>query len=549
MGPTLFFLFVVMAGLLWTAACTAAAGRTTRPGARATLATLGMGGPVLAVMPVVAATWWLAFVMHMETNWFPQAITATIALVVGGICIVRGGLTTDDGAGAPAARWPLIGLAALFVIAKAVTVGVLLILDNAVAAQAAYLRLEAAHLMESNLPPIVADDENAATLHLQAGATIAADASLEAENSPLADEGDIMRPEVAEVLARHADTIDVIRRAADRETCRFVRDWSLPSIDMLLPEIQTLRSEARLLSLAARREAAEGRGDQALADVVRIQRLGLQASAEPLLVSHLVGLAIDQHALATLIRLLPTLGPADRAALESDALRDLLGRRLRLIKALYGEEAWGLTSFAGFADGRLPGDDLIPGGGVRDLSSRSFFDIGPLFRVFFLPADLAGYRRIMHQYQQLASQERTLDFAEVKRVSSDIEQAIVTRPPGVLSRLIVPSISAVFRSQCRDEAMHRAAAVLVAATRQRLMEGATPESIDDLVPSWLPVALPDPFGTGVPMRMKRSDGGLSVYSVGPNGKDDGGPGHDDREASDDIGFVMVGAPEKASPRK
>jgi hypothetical protein len=43
--------------------------------------------------------------------------------------------------------------------------------------------------------------------------------------------------------------------------------------------------------------------------------------------------------------------------------------------------------------------------------------------------------------------------------------------------------------------------------------------------------------------MKRSDAGLSVYSIGPDGGDDGGPvpSGDDRveDANDDIGLVMA----------
>jgi hypothetical protein len=269
MGHFLFFVFAVVAGLFWTAACTAAAARVTRGWLKALLAALGAGLPVIAVLPIVAAAWWLAFGMRIHPNWFPQVITVLLSLVIGGAWIVRGGLAPQDEAEPPAARWPLVGLAALGLIATAVTFGTLLILDNAVVAQAPYLRLEAANLMQSNLPPIVADDENAAPLYLQAGAAMAADKEFEAEGSPIDLEGDVMREVVTVFLLRHKATLDLIRQAADRDTCRFTRDWSRPAIDEIFSEVLMLRSEGRLLALAARRAAAEELGDRAAPEHLR----------------------------------------------------------------------------------------------------------------------------------------------------------------------------------------------------------------------------------------------------------------------------------------
>ena len=542
MGHFLFFLFAVVAGLFWTAAWTAAASRVTRGWLKALLAALGAGLPVIAVLPIVAAAWWLAFGMRIQSNWFPQAITVLLSLVIGGAWIVRAGLAPRDGREPPAARWPLVGLTALGVIATAVTFGILLILDNSVVAQAPYLRLEAANLMQSNLPPIVADDENAAPLHLQAGAAIAADKAFHAEDSPIDPEGDVMREAVTVFLARHAATLDLVRRAADRDTCRFTRDWSRPSMDMILSEVQTLRSESRLLALAARRAAAEGRHTDALADIVRIQRLGRHAASESILVLYLVGIALDHVALAELADLLPRLGADDAPLLESPEVRDLVGRSLDLLPALYGEEAFGLASFAGFADGRMASSDVF-GPDQADKVSK-VCDVGPIFRVFFLPGDLDGYRRLMHGFQQLvARREERTDYPQMKRDAEALEKNLLEHPPGILSRMMVPALTSVFQARARSEAAHRAATVLVAATKQRLATGVLPlepAAFGATPPFMLPA---DPFAEGgKPLVMKRGDAGLSVYSIGPDGGDDGGPlpwRDAAPEGNDDVGFVMT----------
>jgi hypothetical protein len=542
MGHGLFFLFAGAAGLLWTAACTAAAARVERGWLKALLAAVGAGLPVIPLLPIVAASWWLAFGMRIEATWFPYVFTLLVSLFIGGAWIVWAGLAPRDGGEPPATRWPLIGLIALAVIAAAVTAGVLLILDNAVAAQASYLRLEAANLMQSNLPPVVADDENAAALHLQAGAAIAADKEFGAEGSPLDREGDVMREAVTAFLARHAATLDLVRRAADRDTCRFTRDWSRPSMTMILSEIQMVRSESRLLALAARRAAAEGRHADALADIARIQRLGRHAAAEPILVSYLVGNALDHVALAELTDLLPRLAAADAPLLDSPEVRDLVGRPLDLLPALYGEEAFGLSTFAGFADGRMTTHELM--GPDQAGGACENFDVGPGFRVFHLPGDLDGYRRMMRAFQQLAAdREASTNYAQTRRRAEALEKSLADRRPGVLSSLVLPAITSVFQARARSETLHRAAAVLVAATKQRLASGVLPlepAAFRDTPPFMLPA---DPFAEGgKPLVMKRGDTGLLVYSIGPDGGDDGGPPpwrDSAPDGNDDVGLVMT----------
>jgi len=530
MGLFLFFLFAAVAGLLWTAACTALAARVERNWLKPLLAACGAGLPVIAMLPIVAATWWLAFGVRMSTNWFPHAITMLVSLLVGGAWIVRAGLAPRDGGGPPAARWPLVGLLALSAIAGAVTAGTLLILDNAVMARAAYLRLEAANLVQANLPAAVADDDNAAPLHLRAGELIAADKEFAADDSPADPDGDVMREAVTAFLTRHAATLDLVRRAADRDTCRFTRDWTRPSIDMLLSEVQTLRNEGRLLALAARRAAAEGRRADALADIVRIQRLGRHAAAEPILVSYLVGAALDRMALTEFVALLPGLGAEDAPLLESPSVGDLVDRPLSLLAALYGEEAFGLATFAGFADGRTSMNDFVASAGLEQ--SVPAVDAGPIFRVLFLPADVDGYRRLMHGYQQLASRgSGPENHVEIAREADALEKDLVARPPGIISRLLCPALKQVFEVRARNDAARRAAMVLVAETKRRLGAGETP-------------AIPaDPFAAdGRPLIMKRADETLAVYSVGPDGEDDGGPpprGEEADDGNDDVGFVIT----------
>jgi hypothetical protein len=90
----------------------------------------------------------------------------------------------------------------------------------------------------------------------------------------------------------------------------------------------------------------------------------------------------------------------------------------------------------------------------------------------------------------------------------------------------------------------------VAATRQRLASGQLPDALDR---EWLAAMPADPYtGTTLtdrqPLRSRSADGALVVWSVGPDGEDDGGPvpaGADAVEGNDDIGLRLESAPAAA----
>jgi len=113
-------------------------------------------------------------------------------------------------------------------------------------------------------------------------------------------------------------------------------------------------------------------------------------------------------------------------------------------------------------------------------------------------------------------------------MSDDMQTELVETPPGVLSALLLPAMQSALEASLRDQARHACLTVLVAATRQRLATGTLPSSLEEIDPQWLPLPPRDPFtGTTLtdraPLRYQLDAERLSVYSVGPDGADDGGP--------------------------
>lgn len=564
MGYLAFFLLVGLTCLLWSAACTALAARVGRAWLRSLVLALGIAVPLVGLLPWLAATSSLAFDLGVRPNWFASTVTIVLSAVIGGIWISRAGMHADPGATvSPAAgRWPAVGLLALSILAHACAIGTLLILDNAVAAEARAMRVEAAVMMQAALPPVVPDADRAARLHGQAAAAIAAHPSLKSADGPLfrmrrpGDADAAMR----EVFAQHTATIETVRRAADIEGCRFRRDWTRPSVEMIIPEINSLRVEARLLSFAARMEAADGRHAEALADVARIANIGRHAASEPILIAQIVGWMIEADALDVLAKILPSLGSEDASLLESPAIGDLVAAPPTLAHCLIGEEAFGLATFADFADGRRGYDDL--GDLLGDPGFSPFTSDGPfaipasalsmLFRVFLLPADIEGYRRGFDGWRRLATvmEEQPQGWPNVAARLAAVEDDLRSRGPrGLLCRMIAQPIDEGFMTQTRVEALHRAAAVLVAATRHRLATGSLPATIDELVPSLLPAVPRDPFTASGSMNMLVSGKEVVVWSVGPDRESRGGDltaRDEEGRENDDTGMRMAVSPAPAA---
>ncbi len=549
-----FFLVVLLTCLLWTAACTAAAVRLKKPLLRRLLLTLGFLAPLLSLLPFVAFTTILAFVAHLQVNWFPLAISIFISTLVGsGLILLRG--TQPDGGGwktVPAANWPPLALFTLFLLAKSVTAGTILYLNQTVATKAQSLQTEAAVLMTTHLPPKLPDQENAAGLYRGASIVLEEDEALRgflqdnahSVTDPITQEG-------VAFLTRHTETLDLLRQAAARPICRFTRDYTRPSVDMLIPEIQFLRNAARILAVSARYEASRGEITAALDDVSSIMKLSLHASSEPILISGLVGLAIDGIAVNVFIDLLPFIDVDSLALLKRNDIHNFLSTPPSLAKNIYGEEAFGLNVFSIFGTGEFDQwqlasflmDDL----NVPDSIYQQNIFLNPAlaaYRIFLFPQDLAAYQQTMHSYQRVA--ESSDSYAGKQTVLKRIEDGLSSgRPKGFITTLLTPAIGKAIERVEKVRMQHATALVAIAATKFRIAHDGLPEKAASLVPDFLPFLPKDAFLKDSRLRYSNKDDGVAIYSVGPNGKDDGGPGPEmdkDQPKNDDVGIFLRKSP-------
>ena len=96
--------------------------------------------------------------------------------------------------------------------------------------------------------------------------------------------------------------------------------------------------------------------------------------------------------------------------------------------------------------------------------------------------------------------------------------------PATVSAMLKPQEDSLRLLDRRNVAKLRILATNLALRAYRLdhPDAPLPPNVDAVVPAYLAEVPADPFGKG-PLRMKVGGGAAVVYSVGPDGIDDGGP--------------------------
>jgi hypothetical protein len=125
--------------------------------------------------------------------------------------------------------------------------------------------------------------------------------------------------------------------------------------------------------------------------------------------------------------------------------------------------------------------------------------------------------------------------------AADAKQKTGTRLPSFLNSL-TPAFGRVTVLDLNHIARLQTARTAIAVQRYRLANGRLPERLEDLTPMFLDRVPTDLFD-GRPLRLQRLNPGFVVYSVGPDGTDDGGRERQPRpsgqeEAPYDVTFTV-----------
>ncbi len=335
---------------------------------------------------------------------------------------------------------------------------------------------------------------------------------------------------VAAEVERTAGAVALAREMVGFPDGRYPIDWQDDLFKTLLPGQQNSRQVARLLALDAVDRAQRGDVDGALASCRALLNVGRAIGDEPLAISQLVRMAIGSVAELAVERTLARGKPGEaelvavQAAFASESYEPLLnyaaaGARAMLFQFFSNLDA-GLISLDG---GAKPGR-VAPWDRVKYRYSQGI-------ALGFMNRCVAIADRPPHeQPPRWAGWEADLAAGSKTRGA---------RLTGGLDYRLLPAIPDVSRIYARDRALLGAIATLAAAERFRKLKGDWPGSASDIEAA-LETKLPaDPYLPG-PYRLGRFEGGLVVYSIGPDGLDDGGNLDNNKyeRAGVDLGFRL-----------
>jgi hypothetical protein len=337
--------------------------------------------------------------------------------------------------------------------------------------------------------------------------------------------------EVEKYLADQQGAINTFHEFARRDgTARFPVDFT-PGIATLLPETQRVRAGARALSLQFHVHLHKDEISPAVDCILAQIALARALEREPTLVSQLVQLAIHGMALGHVQALVRQADVSDADLLRLQACLRKMDLQASLKSSLVGERAMCYTVCL---DPHQMAEVVgAPAQGVtREIAERQpkrIFDAAKMLELNLRISEGADDSIFKARQEALAAEDELRDLAG----------NLVGKLYYTMTLLLSPAYSAGVTAFARTAAGRDSADAAIAAELYRRKNGQWPAKLEDLVPEFLPAVPTDPF-TNRPLLMKAAQGSFKVYSVGPDGVDNGGNLSNDQKAGTDMGFDMPG---------
>jgi hypothetical protein len=372
-------------------------------------------------------------------------------------------------------------------------------------------------------------------------------------------------PHIAGWLAVNERPLEIVAEATRRPDYYnplVVRKNNVPGVVLgaLMPSVQKCREICSALIDRAMLRISEKNFAAAWQDLLTCHRLGRLIARGATVVEAVVGIAIDQIVSNADLVYLEHSGLSAKQVAAS--LRDLqalppmpglqekfdLAERVVYLDALQwvhrGRFAAALESISGGPPSKNPDP--------KELKALARIDWTPAFRT--------GNQWFDRIVQALGKKDPTERAKELRRIDGDLKElvkdtrasgdlskvpALLTRPEkeagksigNIFAGLMIPAFLKVQQASDRIEQTQRNLYVAFALAAYRSDHGRYPAKLDELAPKYLAKVPGDLFSGGA-LIYRPSEDGYLFYSVGVNGKDDGGRWTDDTPPGDDLRVRM-----------
>jgi hypothetical protein len=287
-----------------------------------------------------------------------------------------------------------------------------------------------------------------------------------------------------------------LRAALQRPRARFRADWS--DITRPVEFLGPLKGAASWLELRVEAEVAKGDAAASFSDVDSLLRLGGTLDEECTVLTYMVGLAISRVAYNGVAAGLAAHVWNDAQVQSIQASLTRTQPLKALPQVFEGERCLSLH--------------------LMDEPTAGWPGLNAHYRAEIARID----QRLIDQARAIATNPPSAGLAaELPRFAAEIEKTPVTMY-NILALMAIGPVGIAFERAARAEQLARIVVVACALERHRLATGAYPGTLAELVPQYLP-SIPIDIMDGGPLRYRRIDaGGFRLWSVGVDGRDDGG---------------------------
>jgi hypothetical protein len=348
-------------------------------------------------------------------------------------------------------------------------------------------------------------------------------AELPARTEPLTEE---RRTVFAQCLADNRQVLELLHKAAGMKHCRYPVDYSM-GFGALFPHLNELRKSAQLLALEALLDAENGQPESAISSIRASCALARSVSREPMVIPQLVRMACQTLAASSLERVLNRSELTDEQLLSLSRTVSEAENLSALVSAWAGERCAAIAVFEAPAHEKLQIIGDLPAAPLLGLYEATGL----------ADADQSLYLEMM---QDCIEASRLPPHQRQEAVEAAVEKIENLPKIRFLLGMFAPAFARITELDLRTIAHVRTAQVAIAVERHRLATGRLPDTLADLVPSYLDTVPVDPFD-GRDLRYKKLETGFVVYSVGEDETDNRGKEptyRGKREKNCDVTFII-----------
>lgn len=316
-----------------------------------------------------------------------------------------------------------------------------------------------------------------------------------------------------QLLANYDATVQAtLKAAAAVGECRFPVEFR-DGFSALLPNAQKMRLLNRMMALRAQVAVARKDTPQAIESIEAMFETSRTLAQQQLMVEHVVRLMTATTALGETEALLNSVALTDEQLARLRSKVEAIDVQSGLVASCLGERGLSYQMF------RHPEQiDMGAGRATRKANPGPGCITRPIdcLLTLDLHVDVIAAAR-----QPFPDAIAAVDQVENRLASLEATTDPLEKYQHLYTTLLFPATWGAFNATGTSLAHRDLVLAAIAARQYEHKHGQLPDSLQALVPEFLPAVPTDPFD-GQPLRFQATDEGLVIYSIGRDRQDDGG---------------------------